>query len=164
MRDAKLKRARYCYCNALTWLGLFRPQVARYLGHLSKKNSIRNSAGHNGPMRPFESKNMPKKPVFMMALRDREPIATPYNPLIYTRMHECWRFALHKSGRMWIVSDPVSGAKICTVSATYKGMPVASGDLSLKHARAMALIDLDLLVDRIGIERFSKVLAIPKPF
>jgi hypothetical protein len=109
---------------------------------------------------------MPKKPVFQMLVRDGAPIPTPYDPLIYTRMHEAWRFALHKTalGRDWIISDPVSGAKICTVSATYKGMPVASGDLPLKHARAMALIDLDLLVDRIGIERFSVVLANPKPF
>jgi hypothetical protein len=82
-------------------------------------------------MRPFESYQMPKKPVFQMLVRDSAPIPTPYDPLIYTRMHEAWRFALHKtaSGRDWIISDPVSGAKICTVSATYKGMPVTSGDL-----------------------------------
>lgn len=107
---------------------------------------------------------MPKKPVFNMLVRDAAPIPTPYNPLIYTRMHEAWRFALHKSGRMWVVSDPVSGAKICTVNATYKGMPVASGDLSLKNARLAAIIDIDAIVDRIGFDRFAAVLANPKPF
>lgn len=107
---------------------------------------------------------MPKKPVFQMLRRDAEPLPTPYNPLIYTRMTSAWRFALHKSGRQWIVSDPASGAKICTVTATYKGVPVASGDLPLKQARLAALADLDALVDRVGFDRFAAVLADPKPF
>lgn len=100
----------------------------------------------------------------MMARRDAEPLETPYDPLIYSRISETWRFALHKSGRSWIVSDPKSGAKICTVSATYKGMPVASGDLSLKNARLAALADIDAIVDRIGFNRFCAVLSNPKPF
>ena len=107
---------------------------------------------------------MSKKPVFMMARRDNLPAPTPYDPLIYTRMTSVWRFALHKSGRQWIVSDPNSGAKICTVTATYKGMPVASGDLSLKNARLAALIDIDAIVDKIGFDQFSAVLDNPKPF
>ena len=107
---------------------------------------------------------MPKKPVFQMLRRDAEPLPTPYNPLIYTRQTSAWRLALHKGDIDWIVSDPASGAKICTVTATYKGMPVASGDLSLKNARLAALADIDAIVDRIGFERFSAVLANPKPF
>ena len=107
---------------------------------------------------------MAKKPVFMMARRDNLPAPTPYNPLIYTRMHDAWRFALHKSGRHWIVSHIESGAKILTVTAHYKGMPVASGDLPLKHARVAALADIDALVDRIGFDRFASVLDNPKPF
>lgn len=107
---------------------------------------------------------MSKKPVFMMARRDALPAPTPYNPLIYTRMDRVWRFALHKSGRHWIVSHPESGAKICTVTAHYKGMPVASGDLSLKNARLAALSDIDGIVDRIGFDRFAATLDNPKPF
>lgn len=107
---------------------------------------------------------MRKKPIFMMARRDNLPAPTPYEPLIYTRMSSAWRFALHKSGRHWIVSDPNSGAKICMVTATYKGMPVASGDLSLKNARLAALADIDAIVDKIGFDRFSAVLDNPKPF
>lgn len=103
------------------------------------------------------------KPVFMMARRDGLPAPTPYNPLIYSRLSSVWRFALHKSGRHWIVSHPESGAKILTVTAHYKGMPVASGTLSLKDARLAALIDIDTLVDRIGFDRFAAVLADPKP-
>lgn len=101
---------------------------------------------------------MKKKPVFLLRLRDAEPVQTAYEPLIYSRLSSVWRFALHKSGRNWIISDPVSGGKICTVTAFYKGCPVASGNLSLKNARLAALADLDLLVDRIGFEKFSKVL------
>ena len=107
---------------------------------------------------------MPTKPVFMMARRDGLPAPTKYNPLIYTRLSGVWRFALHKSARHWIVSDPASGAKICTVTATYKGVPVASGGLPLKQARLAALADLDALVDRVGFDRFAAVLADPKPF
>ena len=107
---------------------------------------------------------MPKKPVFMMLRRGADPLATPYDPLIFTRLSSAWRLALHKSARQWIVSDPASGAKICTVSATYKGLPVASGDLPLKQARLAALADLDALVDRVGFDRFAAVLADPKPF
>ena len=107
---------------------------------------------------------MTKKPVFQMLRRDAEPLPTPYDPLIYTRQTSAWRLALHKSARQWIVSDPASGAKICTVTATYKGVPVASGDLPLKQARLAALADLDALVDRVGFDRFAAVLADPKPF
>lgn len=101
---------------------------------------------------------MSKKPVFLMRCRDAAPIATPYDALIYSRQSSVWRFALHKVGRAWVISDPVSGGRICEVSAFYKGCPVASGDLSLKNARLAALVDLDSLVDRVGFERFSHVL------
>ena len=106
---------------------------------------------------------MPKKPVFMMARRGAEPLPTKYDPLIYTRQTSVWRLALHKSARQWIVSDPASGAKICAVTALYKGLPVASRDLTLKQARLHALADLDALVDRVGFDRFAAVLADPKP-
>ena len=112
---------------------------------------------------------MPKKPTFNMHLRDNETRVTPYDRLIYTRGHEAWTLALHRvrgPGSEWTVSDPVSGMKVCTVTASFKGVPVSSGDLPLKHARAAALVDLDLTVDRVGLDRFSAVLAAaqnPKP-
>lgn len=102
---------------------------------------------------------MPKKPVFQMLVRGSDPVPTSYTPLVYTHQSSVWRLALHKSARSWIVSDPNSGAKILTVSATFKGVPVASGDLPLRTAREFALVDLDALVDR-----FASVLANPKPF
>lgn len=99
-----------------------------------------------------------KKPVFMMPRRGADPIAVTYEPLIYSRLSSVWRFALHKSGRVWIVSDPISGGKLCEVTAFYKGCPVASGDLSLKNARLAALADIDALVDRVGFDRFAAVI------
>lgn len=97
-----------------------------------------------------------KKPVFKMALRDGSFIDQPYTPLIYTRMTSAYRFAIYKSGKEWIVSEPVSGYRVCRVSAYFKGMPVASGHLTLKQARECALADIDAIVDRIGFDAFDK--------
>ncbi len=96
-----------------------------------------------------------KKPTFKIALRDGSFIDQSYTPLIYTRMTSVFRFALYKSGRDWIVSEPVSGYRVCRVSAQFKGMPVASGHLTLKQARECALIDIDAIVDRIGFDAFE---------
>ena len=104
---------------------------------------------------------MPTKPTFILRQRDGETRIVPYTPIVYTRGHEAWRLALHREGdkrSSWIVSDPVSGYRVCRVIATYKGMPVASGTLTLRQAQACALVDLDALVDRVGLERFSTVL------
>jgi len=101
------------------------------------------------------------KPTFNMAVRKGDTLATSYTPIIYTRGHEAWRLALHREkgkGSEWIVSDPVSGYRVCRIDATYKGLPVSSRTLTQKQAQALALVDLDLLVDRIGLERFSEVL------
>lgn len=106
---------------------------------------------------------MPKKPVFMMSLRGMDPLPTPYTPMIYCAGSESWRFALHKVGRHWTVSDPRSGARICTVTALYKGMPVASGALTQRQAMECAAVDIDAIVARMGVDRFSAVLAAQKP-
>lgn len=90
-----------------------------------------------------------------MALRDGSFIDQAYTPLLYTRMHNAYRFALYKSGREWIVSEPVSGYRVCRVTAHFKGMPVASGHLTLKQAREHALADIDAIVDRIGFDAFD---------
>ena len=97
-----------------------------------------------------------KKPIFKMAMRDGSFMDQAYSPLIYTRMHSVYRFALYKSGRDWIVSEPVSGYRVCRVTAHFKGMPVASGHLTLKQAREFALVDIDSIVDRIGFDAFDQ--------
>ena len=105
---------------------------------------------------------MPKKQTFILRQRDGETRETPYTPIVYTRGHEAWRLALHRESDKhpnWIISDPVSGYRVCWVLATYKGMPVASGSLTQRQAQQCALVDLDALVDRVGLERFSAVLS-----
>lgn len=97
-----------------------------------------------------------KKPVFKMALRDGSFIDQPYSPLIYSRMSSVYRFALYKSGRDWVVSEPVSGYRVCIVKAHFKGIPVTSGHLTLKQAKEFALIDIDAIVDRLGFDAFDK--------
>ena len=92
-----------------------------------------------------------KKPTFKIALRDGSFIDQSYTPLIYTRMTSVFRFALHKSGRDWVISEPVSGYKVCRVSAQFKGMPVASGHLTLKQARECALIETDAIHNGIDV-------------
>lgn len=105
-----------------------------------------------------------KKQVFQMirANKVREPVE--YYPIVYLAGSDAWRLALHRepvlSGKGdWIVSDPVSGYRVCRITASYKSMPVASRDLTVTQARAAALLDLDATVTRIGLARFTRVLA-----
>ena len=103
------------------------------------------------------------KPTFNMAVRKGETLATTYTPIIYTRGHEAWRLALHREPVLagkgdWLISDPVSGYRVARVTATHKGVPVSSRHLTVTQARAAALVDLDITVDRIGLDRFARVL------
>ncbi len=99
----------------------------------------------------------------------REPVQ--YHPIIFMRGSRSWRLALHRDPVLagkgeWTISDPVGGYRVCRVTASYKGVPVSSRDLTVTQARAAALVDLDLTVDRIGLDRFAQVLDAaqnPKP-
>jgi hypothetical protein len=114
---------------------------------------------------------MPKKLIFNMIRANdvREPVQ--YHPIIFMRGSRSWRLALHREPVLagkgdWIVSDPVGGYRVCRVTASFKGVPVSSRDLTVTQARAAALADLDLTVDRIGLNRFAQVLDAaqnPKP-
>ena len=114
---------------------------------------------------------MPKKQFFDLVRAGgiREPVQ--YYPLIFLRGTESWRLALHREPVLagkgdWIVSDPVSGYRVTRVTASFKGVPVSSKSLTVTQARAAALVDLDLTVNRVGLDRFSAVLAAaqnPKP-
>jgi len=114
---------------------------------------------------------MPKKLIFNMIRANdvREPVQ--YYPIVFMRGTRVWRLALHREPVLarkgdWIVSDPVSGCRVCRITAAYKGVPVSSRDLPVTQARAAALVDLDLTVDRIGLDCFAQVLDAaqnPKP-
>lgn len=106
---------------------------------------------------------MPKKQTFPMARAGGQFEDVPYYPIIFVRGSDAWRLALHREPVLagkgeWIVSDPVSGYRVCRLTATYKGLPIATRDLTVTEARAAALADLDATVDRIGLERFTRVL------
>jgi hypothetical protein len=106
---------------------------------------------------------MPKKQTFPMARAGGQFEDVPYYPIIFVRGSDAWRLALHREPVLagkgdWIVSDPVSGFRVCRLTATYKGLPIATRDLTVTEARAAALVDLDTTVDRVGLERFTRVL------
>ena len=107
---------------------------------------------------------MAKKPVFMLALRNSDPVPTPYTPLMYSRGTQTHKLALVKRHGTWQVCHPGSGALVLRITASYKGMPVSSAGLTLAQARECALVDLDKLVDRVGLEKFESVMSNPKPF
>ena len=107
---------------------------------------------------------MTKKPVFLLALRNSPAVPTPYTPLMFTRGTTTHRLALLKRHGTWQVCHPGSGALVLRITASFKGMPVSSAGLTLAQARACALVDLDSLVDRVGLGHFERVLSNPKPF
>lgn len=114
---------------------------------------------------------MAKKLTFNMIRLGGETQAVQYYPIIFMRGTRVWRLALHREPVLagkgdWIVSDPVSGSRVCRITASWKGVPVSSKDLTVTQARGAALADLDLTVDRIGLDRFAQVLDAaqnPKP-
>lgn len=114
---------------------------------------------------------MPKKQTFKLICANGETQDVQYHPIIFLRGSDAWRLALHREPVLagkgeWIVSDPVSGYRVCRITAMYKGIYVSSKDLTVTQARAAALVQLDLTVDRVGLDRFTRVLSEaqnPKP-
>ena len=106
---------------------------------------------------------MSKKPVFLLALRNSDPVPTPYTPLMYSRGTLTHKLALVKRFGQWQVCDIGSGALVLRVVG-YPGMFPVSNGFTLAQARQHALDNLDTLVDRVGLEKFEAVLSNPKPF
>jgi hypothetical protein len=106
---------------------------------------------------------MTKKQIFQMPRAGGTSEPVEYYPIVFMRGSDAWRLALHREPVLagkgdWIVSDPVSGYRVARVTAAHKGMPVASRHLTVTQARAAALVDLDTTVNRIGLDRFARVL------
>ena len=112
---------------------------------------------------------MPAKPSFAPRGRDGQPLMrepVPFAPLIYLAGTQAHRLALHRELTLlpekmkhWIVSDPVSGAMVCRVRGTHKGMPCASSGFGLQDARSAAVATLDELLERVGSDAFNARLA-----
>jgi hypothetical protein len=104
-----------------------------------------------------------KKQIFQLIRAGGTTEAVDYYPIVFMRGSEAWRLALHRepvaAGKGdWIISDPVSGCRVARVTAAHKGVPVTSRHLTVTQARAAALVDLDTTVNRIGLDRFARVL------
>ena len=104
-----------------------------------------------------------KKQIFQLIRAGGAGEPVEYYPLVFLRGTETWRLALHREPVLagkgdWVVSDPVSGYRVARVTAMKPARLYASRHLTITQARAAALVDLDLTVDRIGLDRFSRVL------
>jgi hypothetical protein len=89
----------------------------------------------------------------------------PYTALIFTAGTVTHKLALHLEDtllpdryRQWQVSHPGIGAKVCRVTASYKGVPVSSAGLTVTQARAAAVAELEALCGRIGSDKFNSVI------
>jgi hypothetical protein len=89
-----------------------------------------------------------------------------YSPLMVVAGSTTHRLALHKSSTgIWMVADPKSGAVIIrAVQGQFAGLRLDRSTMTLKEVRQLALADVELLISRIGSERFNATLANPKPF
>jgi hypothetical protein len=100
---------------------------------------------------------MPTKPTFTMRDRQGKPFGDPikYTPLIVIAGTQVHQFALHKMHGAWMVSHPASGARVCDVRATYRGVPVSSSGQPLAWARKAAMAQIDHMIESIGSDRFN---------
>lgn len=68
---------------------------------------------------------------------------------------------LHRlTNGQWAVSDPATGGKVLYVEGRYKGVPCSSRGMTLSEAKAMAFAQVELLIARIGSDKFNRVLAV----
>ena len=58
----------------------------------------------------------------------------------------------------WAVSDPRTGGKVLHVQGQYKGVPCSSNGMLLREVRGLAQQQIDALIERVGSDRFNKVL------
>ena len=86
----------------------------------------------------------------------------PYTPIIFIAGTVAHKLALHREPgaspakyREWVVAHPVIGAKVCRLTASYKGMPCSSKGLTSAQARAAAMDQLTALCERIGSAKFN---------
>jgi hypothetical protein len=109
---------------------------------------------------------MAKKPTFTLRTRTGDAIETPYTPLLVIAGSTAHKLALHRDSLGdWVVSDPRSGAAVIRrMTGWYKGCPVSLKAYTLKQAQAIALHEVEALIEKIGSDKFNRVLANPKPF
>ena len=109
---------------------------------------------------------MAKKPTFTLRRRGGATEEVAFTPLMVIAGSQAHKLALHRdSVGDWVVSDPKSGAAVVRrMTGWYKGCPVSLKAYTLKQAQAIALHEVEALIEKIGSEKFNAVLANPKPF
>lgn len=105
-------------------------------------------------------------PKFVMRHKDGKVSEQSYTALMVIAGSETHKLALHRPSKLqsWVVSDPKSGCKVCTVQGNYKGVPCSSATYPATAAKELALASVEALIARIGSAKFNAVLANPKPF
>ena len=68
---------------------------------------------------------MAKKQTFKMSRRDADSVDVEYYPIVYLHGSDAWRLALHREPVLagkgeWIVSDPISGYRVCRITTAHK--------------------------------------------
>jgi len=109
---------------------------------------------------------MAKKPTFTLRRRNGVTEEVAFTPLMVIAGSTAHKLALHRDSiGDWVVSDPKSGAAVIRrMTGWYKGCPVSMKAYTLKQAQAIALHEVEALIEKIGSDKFNRVLANPQPF
>ncbi len=96
---------------------------------------------------------------FNMSFKDGgEPVAVTYTPIQVQVGDVVHHLALHRIHAGWQVSDPKSGARVCSLNGLYKGIRVSSKGYTQREAKALAGDQVLACAERIGLDRFNQVL------
>lgn len=102
-----------------------------------------------------------KTKTFTMRGRDGKAthLDVEYQPFMVTVDGKRLELALHHWIASWQVSDPVSGAKVCSLYGFYRGIRTGSGSLTLTEAKRRARIQVEELIAQVGVDKFNAALA-----
>lgn len=130
------------------------------------RNSRMRSTCRDDRRAPFLLVNTMRKITFNLKRRDGSSQEVAGYPVIFLAGTMAHKLVLHKTELgNWVVSDPKSGAAVIPrMTGHYKGCPVSTAGLTVRQAQALAMAELEILVSRIGSEKFNATLANPKPF
>lgn len=96
-------------------------------------------------------------PTFTMRASDGALIGDPipYHSLNISVSGHPMALALHQDAHgHWVVSDPISGARVTLVSGQYMGIATSSVGMDARDMRALAAKQVATLITRTGAERF----------
>lgn len=111
---------------------------------------------------------MAAKKTFVPTGPDGKAVGNPiaYTPIYVIAGSSAYELALHRalgqiktSLRKWVLSDPVSGVRICDVHAYYKGLPVSNTSMTTREAAAAAPHSIDTVLANHGALKFERAIA-----